>query len=258
MKLPPLIPGTLIKRYKRFLADVALDDGTLVTAHCPNSGSMMGCSIPGSPVMLSKSPNPDRKLPYTWELVQVGGCWVGLNTMLPNRLTEEAIQDGTISQLQGFEKLRREVRYGSENSRIDILLEGKEGRCYVEVKNVTLVDGETALFPDAVTERGQKHLRELMEVVKNGDRGVILFTVQRGDADSVAPADLIDPAYGRLLREAVSSGVEAMAWRAAITPEEIRLTEPLPVILGCNIQNQPTPTLPSHGGSRTEKRLSLP
>ncbi len=151
--------------------------------------------------------------------------------MLPNRLAEEAILDGTIKQLHGFEQFRREVRYGSENSRIDILLEGEPGRCYVEVKNVTLVENGVALFPDAVTERGQKHLRELMEVVKNGDRGVILFTVQRGDGNAVAPADRIDPAYGRLLREAVEKGVEAMAWRATVKPEEIRLTEPLPVIL---------------------------
>lgn len=231
MKLPPLIPGTLEKRYKRFLADVRLDNGTVVTAHCPNSGSMMGCNIPGSTVMLSKSPNLERKLPYTWELVQIEGHWVGLNTMLPNRLAEEAINDGTIAALQGYGNLRREVRYGSENSRIDILLEGEKGLCYVEVKNVTLAEGDMAFFPDAVTERGQKHLRELMEVVRHGHRGIILFTVQRGDADAVAPADRIDPAYGSLLRDAVSSGVEAMAWRALVTPEEIRLTDELPVIL---------------------------
>ncbi|MGE3258998.1 MAG: DNA/RNA nuclease SfsA, partial [Geobacter sp.] len=203
MKLPPLIPGRLIKRYKRFLADIELADGSLVTAHCPNSGSMLGCNLPGSPVMLSVSPNPNRKLAHTWELVQVDGYWVGLNTMLPNRLAEEAILDGTIAELQGYPRLRREVPYGSERSRIDILLEGDQGRCFVEVKNVTLVEDGRALFPDAVTERGQKHLRELMEVVRNGDRGVILFTVQRGDGAAVAPADAIDPAYGRLLRQAV-------------------------------------------------------
>lgn len=230
MKLPPLIPGTLIKRYKRFLADITLADGSMVTAHCPNSGSMLGCNLPGSPVMLSQSPNPNRKLAYTWELVQVGGYWIGLNTMLPNRLAEEAILNGTISELQGYGQLRREVPYGSERSRIDLLLEGSQGRCYVEVKNVTLVEGELALFPDAVTERGQKHLRELMEVVRNGDRGIILFTVQRGDGKAVAPADRIDPAYGRLLREAVRNGVEALAYRASVQPEEIRLTDRLAVL----------------------------
>ena len=231
MKLPPLIPGTLIKRYKRFMADITLADGSIVTAHCPNSGSMLGCNLPGSQVMLSKSPNPDRKLAYTWELVQSNGYWIGLNTMLPNRLAEEAILDGTIIELQGFDRVRREVPYGSERSRIDLLLEGAQGRCYVEVKNVTLVEGNLALFPDAVTERGQKHLRELMEVVRQGDRGVLLFTVQRGDGTAVAPADRIDPVYGRLLREAVRNGVEALAYRASVQPEEIRLTEWLPVLL---------------------------
>jgi len=231
MKLPDLIPGRLIKRYKRFLADIELEDGSVVTAHCPNSGSMLGCNLPGSPVLLSLSPNPNRKLAYTWELLQVNGFWVGLNTMLPNRLAEEAILDGTIVELQGYPNLRREVAYGSERSRIDILLEGDGRRCYVEVKNVTLVEGGVALFPDAVTARGQKHLRELMEMVRNGDRGVLLFTVQRGDGNAVAPADRIDPEYGRLLREAVANGVEALAYRAEVRPEQIRLTERLAVVL---------------------------
>lgn len=231
MMLPPMIPGTLLRRYKRFLADVELADGSVVTAHCPNSGSMKGCDRPGSPVFLSLSNNPARKLAYTWELVQIDGFWVGLNTMLPNRLVEEAIADGTVAELQGYETIRREVPYGSERSRIDLLLQGSRGRCYVEVKNVTLVEGGRALFPDAVTTRGQKHLRELMEVVAQGERGVIFFTVQRGDGKAVAPADSIDPEYGRLLREAVKSGVEALAYRAEVTPEAIRLTGRLPVIL---------------------------
>jgi sugar fermentation stimulation protein A len=231
MKLPPLISGRLIKRYKRFLADIELEDGSVVTAHCPNSGSMKGCDHPGAPVKLSISNNPDRKLPYTWELVMINDYWVGLNTMLPNRLTEEGILAGTIPELQGYDRLRREVPYGSERSRIDLLLERADGRCFIEVKNVTMVEGELALFPDAVTERGQKHLRELMEVVANGDRGVILFTVQRGDGQAVAPADRIDPAYGKLLRKAVDHGVEALAYRAMVTPEEIRLTGRLPVRL---------------------------
>ena len=231
MLLPPLISGKLILRYKRFLADVELDDGTVVTAHCPNSGSMKGCNLPGSPVMLSRSDNPARKLAFTWELVQINGFWVGLNTMLPNRLTEEGVQDGTISELQGYAKLRREVPYGSERSRIDLLLSGNGVDCYVEVKNVTLVENAQALFPDAVTTRGQKHLRELMEVVAGGGRGVVFFTVQRGDGLSVAPADNIDPEYGRLLRQAVKSGVETIAYRAEVTPKEIKLTEKLGVVL---------------------------
>lgn len=231
MKLPPLIHGKLIKRYKRFLADIELEDGSVVTAHCPNSGSMLGCNRPGSPVMLSRSDNPARKLAHTWELVQVDGHWVGLNTMLPNRLAEEAILNNTIAELQGYGQVRREIAYGNERSRIDILLEGEQGRCYLEVKNVTLVEQGLALFPDAVTERGQKHLRELMEMVRHGHRGVILYTVQRGDGRAVAPADRIDPAYGRLLREAVANGVEALAYRASVQPEEIRLTGRLPVQL---------------------------
>jgi sugar fermentation stimulation protein A len=228
MKLPPLINGRLIRRYKRFLADVELSDGNIVTAHCPNSGSMKGCAIPGSRVWLSRSENPDRKLPYTWELAEVGGCMIGLNTGLPNRLVREAIENGTVGELQGYDTIRPEVLYG-EHSRIDLLLEGPSRRCYVEVKNVTLVEGGRALFPDAVTERGQKHLRELMRVAREGDRGVIFFTVQRGDGFSVSPADLIDPEYGRLLRIALMNGVEALAYRAEVTPQEIRLTRPLPV-----------------------------
>jgi len=230
MRLPPLVAGTLVKRYKRFLADVTLEDGSLVTVHCPNSGSMMGCATPGSRVLLSNSSSSTRKYPFGWELVQVDGFWVGINTGLPNRLTREAIEDGTAVELQGYATIRPEVPYG-ERSRIDLLLEGSAGRCFVEVKNVTLEESGRALFPDAVTTRGQKHLRELMRVVSEGDRGVIFFTVQRGDANSVSPADMIDPEYGRLLRLAMENGVEALAYRALVTPEEIRLTERLPVII---------------------------
>jgi sugar fermentation stimulation protein A len=231
VKLPELINGTLIKRYKRFMADIQLEDGSIVTAHCPNSGSMLGCNIPGSRVMISRSDNPGRKLAYTWELVQADGHWVGLNTMLPNRLAEEGILNGTVSELQGYTTLRREVPYGSERSRIDILLEGEQGRCYVEVKNVTLVEDGVALFPDAVTTRGQKHLRELMQMVQQGNRSTLLFTVQRGDGAAVTPADRIDPEYGILLREAAKAGVELLAYRAEVQPEQIRLTRPLKVLL---------------------------
>ncbi|MDD2539658.1 MAG: DNA/RNA nuclease SfsA [Desulfuromonadaceae bacterium] len=230
MRLPPLITGTLLKRYKRFLADVVLADGSIVTVHCPNSGSMKGCAVPGSRVLLSRSSNPGRKFPLGWELVEADGFWVGINTGLPNRLVHEAIEDGTVGELQGYAVIRPEVPYG-EHSRIDLLLESPAGRCFVEVKNVTLADRDRALFPDAVTTRGQKHLQELMRVVREGDRGVLIFTVQRGDCTSVAPADLIDPEYGRLLRQAVENGVEALAYRALVTPEEIRLTERLPVVL---------------------------
>jgi len=230
VKLPALYRGVLIKRYKRFLADVQLEDGRTVTAHCPNSGSMKGCALPGSPIWLSLSDNKKRKLAYTWELVEADGCLAGINTALPNLLVREAIENGTVSQLAGYETIRPEVPYG-ENSRIDLLLDGPAGRCFVEVKNVTLAEGDRALFPDAVTLRGQKHLRELMRVVSEGGRGVIFFTVLRGDARSMSPADLIDPEYGRLLRESCRHGVEALAYQALVTPAEIRLIEQLPIIL---------------------------
>lgn len=231
MKLPkPLYAGILVRRYKRFIADVELESGEIVTAHCPNSGSMQGCAVPGSSVLLSRSSNPNRKLQYTWELVNRNGLWIGINTALPNRLTSEAIKKGTIRELAGFDAIRPEVRYGT-NSRVDLLLTGAGGLCYVEVKNVTLVDGQTARFPDAVTLRGQKHLRELMHTASEGNRSVIFFVVQRADAGVLAPADAIDPEYGRLLRLAVKNGVEALAYQAHVTPEEIYLTRPLPICL---------------------------
>ena len=225
----PLVSGTLIRRYKRFLADVQLGDGSTITVHTPNSGSMMGCAIPGSPVLLSLSPNPGRKYPHTWELVQVGGTWIGVNTGLPPHLTREGIENGTVSELQGYSRIRAEVPYGE--SRLDLLLEGDKPPCWIEVKNVTLVEHGHALFPDAVTTRGQKHLRELMRIVKGGERGVIFYVVQRCDAVAMAPADQIDPSYGSLLREAVACGVEALAYRSAVSPEGIRLDMRLPVLL---------------------------
>jgi sugar fermentation stimulation protein A len=230
LRLPPLLPGTLIKRYKRFLADIVLEDGNTVTVHCPNSGSMKGCAAPGSRVFISRSSNPGRKYPFTWELVEADGFWAGINTALPNRLVRDAIESGTVVELQGYETIRPEVPYG-EHSRIDLLLESPHRRCFVEVKNVTLVENTLAIFPDAVTIRGQKHLNELMRVVHEGDRGVIFFTVQRGDGKSVSPADAIDPEYGRLLRLAMEHGVEALAYGALVTPQEIVLTGRLPVVV---------------------------
>jgi sugar fermentation stimulation protein A len=191
---------------------------------------MKGCNLPGSQVLLSQSDKPGRRLRYTWELVKADGGWVGINTGLPNRIVREGIEKGIVRELQGYDSIRPEVKYG-ENSRIDLLLEGSAGLCYVEVKNVTLVEGGMALFPDSVTTRGQKHLRELMEVVRQGHRGVIFFVVQRGDGEAVAPADAIDPEYGRLLRTAVENGVEALAYRASVSPKEITLTDRLPVVL---------------------------
>ena len=236
MKLPALVTGTLIVRRNRFVAEVQLDDGRTVEAYCPNTGSMQGCKAPGSRVWLSPAENPTRKLQWTWELVTAEGSTntlVGLHTGRTNGLVREAIEAQRIPDLAGYARLRSEVRYGSENSRIDLLLEDDhKPPCYVEVKNVTAaVDGGIGYFPDAVTERGSKHLRELMAEVKAGRRGVIFFCVQRDDVNEVRPADHIDPVYGRTLREAVAAGVEALAWGATITPTEICLHRPLPVVL---------------------------
>lgn len=230
----PLLEGTLLRRYKRFLADIELADGSVITAHTPNTGSMLGCAEPGSRVWLRAVDNPARKYPYAWELVENhAGVMIGINTGVVNRLVGEAIVTGVAAELQGYDAMRQEVRYGSERSRIDLLLEGG-GRpaCYVEIKNVTALDADgTAFFPDAVSARGSKHLRELMQVVAQGQRGVICFCVQRGDAVAVRPADEIDPLYGRTLREALAAGVEAVAYRAAVTPQSVVLDAALPVKL---------------------------
>jgi sugar fermentation stimulation protein A len=231
---PPLVEGVLLRRYKRFLADVQLPDGRLITAHTPNTGSMLGCCTPGSRVWLRDSGSATRKYRHTWELVEVEcGVAVGINTAIVNGLVAEAIDNGVIGELAGYGRLRQEVRYGQENSRIDLLLEeGADGRdCYVEIKNVTARDGEGfAMFPDAVSTRGAKHLRELAAMVAAGHRAVIFFCVQRGDIHTVRPADEIDPAYGQALRTALASGVEALAYAATVTPEGIALSRPLPVV----------------------------
>lgn len=226
-----LIPATLIRRYQRFLADVRLGDGSTLTVHCPNSGSMRGCLGEGWPVRLSDSGSATRKYRHTWEMVHNGRCWIGVNTHRANRIAEEGIREGTVAELCGRWSLRREVPYGT-GSRIDLLLESSGSRCYVEVKNVTLVDdaGRYA-FPDAVTERGRKHLVELRRVVAAGDRAVMLFVIQRGDGDRFTPADDIDPIYGDELRRAVAAGVEAIAYRAEVDPAGIRLVERVPIEL---------------------------
>ena len=220
-----LVSGTLVKRYKRFLADVTLMDGRLVTAHVANSGSMRGCAEPGMPVWLSPNTNPKAKLDWRWEMVDVGTSLVGINTSRPNALAEEAIQNGTITELAGYESLRREVKYGAEGrSRIDILLEGaSEGpnTCYVEVKNATMAEGARALFPDAVTARGAKHLDELIREVELGNRAVMLFIVNRMDCKILVPADHIDPKYGAKLRAAHDAGVEVLAYHTVLDPKSM-------------------------------------
>lgn len=189
----------------------------------------MGCAVPGSPVMLSRSGSTIRKYPLTWELVRANDTWIGIHTGYPPKLVREGIENGVVAELQGYESIRAEVSCGQ--SRIDLMLTGGAPPCWIEVKNVTLVENRTALFPDAVTTRGQKHLKELQRLVAQGDRGVIFYVVQREDAEAVAPADRIDPEYGRLLREAVARGVEALAYRAVVTPTEIKLAQRLPVLL---------------------------
>jgi sugar fermentation stimulation protein A len=234
MKFPtPLLEGVLIRRYQRFLADVRWPDGSTVTAHTANTGSMLGCCAPGSRVWLRHSGNAERKYPWTWELVEAcPEVLVGIHTSVANTLVQEAIECGVITQLQGYAKIRREVRYGEENSRIDLLLEAEQRPpCYVEVKNVTLVEDGIARFPDAVTARGTRHLRELTAMVKQGRRGVLVFCIQRQDARAFAPADHIDAVYGKTLREAVDQGVEALAYEAEVSILEIRLQRSLPVIL---------------------------
>jgi len=227
---PSLLQGILVRRYKRFLADVRLRDGRVVTAHCPNSGSMRTCSEPGRPVYLSSSDNPRRKLGYTWELIRMPSSLVGVNTQVPNRLVADGARHGVIPELDGYEQWRREVPYG-RSSRIDLLMERGPERCYVEVKNCTLLEGHAARFPDAVTTRGLKHLRELRDQVAAGHRGVIFFLIQRMDAARFAPADRIDPAYGEALRRVVEAGVEALAWDVEIDLERIRLRRSVPVVL---------------------------
>lgn len=226
-----LVEGRLIRRYKRFLADIQLPDG-VITAACPNTGSLMGCCEAGSRVWLSESDSATRKYRHTWELIEVGEVMVGINTGLPNALVSEAITNGTIGELSGYAAIRREVAFGEERSRVDLLLQGA-GRedCYVEVKNVTAAASKgVALFPDCVSERGSKHLRELMRLKALGLRPVQLYCVQRGDVKEVRPADGIDHEYGRTLREAIAAGVEVLAYRAEVTTREIRLAERIPVV----------------------------
>lgn len=233
MKFPdPLIRGTLVKRYKRFLTDVELADGSVVVAHCANSGSMESVKDPGSEVWISPARNPDRKLKFTWELIRVRETLVGINTSLPNMIVSEAIENGTVSELSGYDSLRREVKYG-RNSRIDIFLES-EGKpsCYVEIKNTTMrreLDDGPVEFPDAVTSRGTKHLVELTDMVAEGHRAVMFYLVQREDSDEFTVAGDIDPAYAEALQKAIKAGVEILCYGCTMTPEEIVVSRRLKV-----------------------------
>ena len=223
----PLIPGILVRRYKRFLADVSLDDGSVVTAHCANTGSMLQVSGPGSRVMLTEAVNPLRKTRYDWQMIEVNGMWAGINTSVPNILLREGFEEGVIREFRGYDTIRMEVRYG-HNSRVDALLSGKHGICYAEAKNVTLVEDGRALFPDSVTARGAKHLDELADMSQSGHGAVLFLLSQRMDANSMGIASHIDPYYAEHLKTAVSKGVTVIAWRAEVSTEGITLDKELP------------------------------
>lgn len=236
---PPLEPATLIKRYKRFLTDIQLPDGSERTIHCANTGAMTGCATPGNTVWYSTSDNAKRKYPNSWEISETDkGHRICVNTARANQLAVEAIENGTIVELLGYNALRTEVKYGSENSRIDILLEDNEKPpCYIEVKSVTLLDEQQmstkqetstegqGFFPDAVTTRGQKHLRELTEMVESGNRAVLLFTVLHSGIEKVSAAHHIDAKYSLLLKQAQDAGVEVLCYKAELSSTQIQLKQ---------------------------------
>ena len=223
----PLVSGRLIKRYKRFLTDVILDTGEDVTAHCTSTGAMLGLLNEGARVWLSPASNPERKLKYTWEMVESEGVKVGVNTAHPNHLVAEALSNNVIPELIGYTTVRREVKYG-QNSRIDLLLEnGPKPSCYVEVKNVHLRRNGIAEFPDAVTERGEKHLREMLEIVKQGGRAAMVYVVQRDDCQVFDLARDIDPIYARTAAAAFAEGVEAYIYACDMQDDGITLYRPL-------------------------------
>lgn len=229
MKLPDLYSGTILKRYKRFLCDVRLDKtNTIVTAHCPNTGSMRGISLDQTPVMLSHSNSTKRKYPYTLEMVCNNNVWIGINTMRTNKIAEEGMVSGKIKELSPFVSLKREVKC-SNNSRLDFMLTQENQSCYVEVKNVTLVENNHALFPDSVTTRGQKHLKTLMDLKKHGARCIMLYIIQRSDCSFFRPAYEIDPEYSNLLKESFKNGIEVMAYKTDVSPEEIRINCNIPI-----------------------------
>ena len=232
MRLPPIRKqGTLVKRYKRFLADIELEDDTILTVHCPNSGSMRGCSEPGSPVIISHSDNPKRKYAWTLEMVRTEGVWVGVNTARTNTIVREALENGIIDEWGHILSIRPEVRV-SEKSRLDFQIDTGDGTVFLEVKNCSLAEDGTALFPDAVTSRGTRHLQELAALAGQGHRSAVLFCVQRCDVDRFAPAADIDPVYSRTLVRVRQLGVEVLAYRARVEPGEIVLTRGLPVLDG--------------------------
>ena len=226
----PLLSGRLKRRYKRFLAEVELADGRLVTAHTANTGRMTGCSEPGRPVWLSPQPGPARRLPFTWEMIRMPTALVGINTQVPNRLAAQAARAGLIAELDGPAGVETEIRSGA--SRLDLRLTDRQGRpVFVEVKNSTLAVGGTAYFPDAVTARGARHLDELAALALSGRRAALFILVQRGDAQVFSPADHIDPEWGRRLRSALKAGLEVWIYQADLTLKTVTLGRRLPLVL---------------------------
>ncbi len=231
-----LFKGTLLKRYKRFLADVQLENGQVVIAHCPNTGAMTGCAEPGYEVWLSKSDNPKRKLAYTWELaVNQLGHWIGINTNNANKLVTEALAENKLPELSSYSQISSEVKYGQESSRIDFLLHGsidEEQRpdCYVEVKSVTLLQNNMGFFPDSKTLRGQKHLRELANVAKQGKRAVLLYCVQHTGIKSVRVAQHIDPQYALELEQAIGNGLQVLCYSVKISKEKTYINQRIPFL----------------------------
>lgn len=219
MQFNKLVKGKLIKRYKRFLADVELEDGTVITAHCTNTGSMTSCIEEGAPVLLSPSDNPKRKTPFTWEMIWVNNNWVGINTNNANTIAFELVSNQLIPGLTNLSELKREVKYG--DSRFDIFGKDGEQEVWMEVKNVSMREGNKALFPDAATTRGQKHLKTLMQLVEAGKRAAMIYLIQRSDVDSFRTAKKIDPEYDRLLKKAKAKGVEVYPVQVLLSENEI-------------------------------------
>jgi len=250
----PLVEGVLLRRRVRFFADVRLEDGSEVTALCANTGSLRGVIEPGQRVRLSRAANPDRRLRFTWEQARVGRAWVGVNTAIPNPAVEEALRSGRVPLQRGRTRVRREVPFGRENSRVDFVLEGAGlPPLALEVKNVSMAEGDRALFPDSVTERGRKHLRELAAEVRAGREGAVLFFVHRSDCASFAPADAVDPAYGRALRWAARQGVRLAAHAVLMDARGVRLGPEIPVDLSPGRRNGAT-LLPPKALARPRRR----
>ncbi len=230
MKLPPVRQaGTLIKRYKRFLADILTENNEIMTVHCPNSGSMLGCSEPGMEVIISRSDNPKRKYGWTLEMVRKNSTWIGVNTGMTNKIVHEALANGIIDDFGRIKKIKPEIKV-SEKSRLDFFLETENGQVYLEVKNCSLAINRVAMFPDAVTARGTRHLLELERLKGDNITTAVLFCIQRDDADQFSPADDIDPVYAKTLKQVQANGVQILAWQTVTRPEEIFLKNRLPVI----------------------------